>query len=540
MFDFFKFLKGLPADKQAQTLDVSPESPGVKEQSWRSQKLRTSLKENLTTLHFILADCYDVVFREFDFAQLPDIRLALIYIDGLADKIQVSNFVMRSLSLEVPPALPKDYIITKAQAFNFIRDRGLCIHQIKEADTLEVVIDAIMSGDTALLVDGHDRAIINSARGWEARSIEDSKTEAVVRGPRESFVETLRTNTSLLRRRIKNPALKTEVMLIGKITRTDVAIAYIKGVVYPGLVAEVKERLSRIEIDAVLESGYLEELIDDNPLSPFCTINHTDRVDKVAAMLLEGRVAILTDGTPYVLTVPTLFNEIIQSPEDYYQRYIFYSLIRLIRILALIVFLIAPASYVALLTFHQEMLPTALLLSIAGQREAVPFPALIEVLLMDVTFEILREAGIRMPQPMGQAVSIVGAIVIGEASVRAGLVSPATVIVVALTGIASFTLCYSGTLPLRLMKFPLTMIAAFSGLIGLICSLIILITHLASLRSFGIPFLYPVMPLSPAELKDVVVRAPWWALLTRPHLLGKENLNRMKAGLKPKPPGEER
>jgi len=407
---------------------------------------------------------------------------------------------MRSLSLEVPPALPKEYKITKAQAFDFIRDRGLCIHQIGEANTLGEVIDAVMSGDTALLIDGHAKTIINGARGWEARSIEDSKTEAVVRGPRESFVETLRTNTSLLRRRIKNPALKIEIMPIGKITHTDVAITYIKGVVYPGLVTEVKERLSRIEIDAVLESGYLEELIDDNPLSPFCTINHTDRADKVAALLLEGRVAIITDGTPYVLT--------------------------------------APASYVALLTFHQEMLPTALLLSIAGQREAVPFPTLVEVLIMDLTFEILREAGIRMPQPVGQAVSIVGALVIGEASVKAGLVAPATVIVVALTGIASFTLCYSGTLPLRLIKFPLTMIAAFTGLIGLICSLIILITHLASLRSFGIPFLYPVMPLSPTELKDVVVRAPWWTLLTRPHLLGKENLHRMKAGLKPKPPGK--
>ena len=528
MFDFFKSKKTQEATKL--------ESPGVKEQAWRSQKLKTSLKENLTTLHFILADCSDVVFREFNFAQLPDIRLALIYVDGLADKIQVSNFVMRTLSLEVPPALPKEYKISKAQAFDFIRDRGLCIHQIDETDSLARLIDAIMSGDTVLLVDGHARAIINSARGWEARSIQDSKTDVVVRGPRESFVETLRTNTSLLRRRIKNPALKIEVRPIGQITRTDVAVIYIKGVVYPGLVTEVKERLSRLEIDAVLESGYLEELIDDNPLSPFCTINHTDRVDKVAAMLLEGRAAILTDGSPYVLTVPTLFNEIIQSPEDYYQRYFFYSLIRLIRLIALIFFVTAPAIYVALLTFHQEMLPTALLLSIAGQREAVPFPTIVEVLLMDLTFETLREAGIRMPQPVGQAVSIVGAIVIGDASVRAGLVSPATVIAVALTGIASFTLCYAGTLSLRLIRFPLTMIAAFTGLFGLITSLIILITHLASLRSFGIPFLYPVMPLSPAELKDVVVRAPWWAMLTRPHLLGKENLHRMKAGLKPKPP----
>ncbi|GAB6273211.1 MAG: spore germination protein [Peptococcaceae bacterium] len=532
MFDFLKSKKALEAARL--------ESPGVKEQAWRREKLSNSLPENLAKLRLLMADCSDVIFREFIFAQQNDVRLTLIYVDGLADKIQVSNFIMRALSLETRMALPEDYKVTRAQAFDFIRERGLCIHQIEETDSLGSLVDAIMSGDTVLLVDGHARAIINGARGWETRGIEDSKTEAVVRGPRESFVETLRTNTALLRRRIKNPALKIEVLTIGRITRTEVAVVYIKGVVYPGLVTEVKERLSRIEIDAVLESGYLEELIDDNPLSPFCTINHTDRVDKVAAMLLEGRVAIITDGTPYVLTVPTLFNEIIQSPEDYYQRYFFYSLIRLIRVAALIIFLIAPAVYVALLTFHQEMLPTSLLLSIAGQRDAVPFPTLVEVIIMDLTFEVLREAGIRMPQPVGQVVSIVGAIVIGDASVRAGLVAPATVIVVALTGIASFTLCYSGTLPLRLMRFPLTMIAAFTGLFGLICSLIILITHLTSLRSFGIPFLYPVMPLSPAQLKDVVVRAPWWALLTRPHLLGKENLHRMKAGLKPKPPGKRR
>jgi len=418
-------------------------------QSWQNQFLSKDLEENLRQLKTIFKNCSDVIFREFVFAQNEQIRLALVYTDGLTDKSQISEQVMRALSLEVPMVVPGQEI-SKARALEFIKQRGLCIHQIAETSQMEKIIDAILSGDTVLLVDGHATAIINGARGWEGRAVEDSKVEVMVRGPRESFVETLRTNTSLLRRKIKNPALKIEVMKIGQVTRTDVAIAYVQGIVSPGVLNEVKQRLGKIKIDAVLEGGYLEELIDDNPLSPFCTTNHTDRPDKLAAQLLEGRVAIMVDGTPYVLTVPALFIEIMQFPEDYYQRYVFSSANRILRLLSLIFVLVSSAFYVAIISYHHELLPTALLLSIAAQREAVPFPALAEVLLMEFVFEILREAGIRMPQPLGQAVSIVGALVIGEAAVRAGLVAAATVIVVALSGVASFSFCYSGATTIRI------------------------------------------------------------------------------------------
>ncbi|MBC7326146.1 MAG: spore germination protein, partial [Moorella sp. (in: Bacteria)] len=392
------------------------------------------------------------------------------------------------------------------------------------------------SGDTVLLVDGHAAAIINGARGWEARAISDPVAEPTVRGSRESFVEDLRVNTSLLRRKIKSPHLKIEALRLGEVTNTDVAVAYIEGIVNEKLVAEVKSRLERIKIDAVLETGYIEELIEDNPFSPFPTVNHTEKPDRAAALLLEGRVTILVDGSPFVLTVPNLFVEYLQAPEDYYERFLFASAVRLIRFVSMILSLTLPSLYIAATSFHHELLPTPLLLSIAAQREAVPFPVFIEVLIMELSFEILREAGVRLPRPIGQAVSIVGALVIGEASVRAGLVAAATVIVVALTGIASFTFFYSFSIAFRLLRFTLMVLSAALGLLGLISGLAVITIHLCSLRSFGVPYLSPMVPTTGVDLKDVVLRSPWWGMFTRPRLIARQEQKRQEQGLKPTPP----
>lgn len=495
------------------------------------------LDENIRMMKAIFTSCRDVVFRRFVLAQNEEIRLTLIYTEGLTDKNQVDDQIMRALSLDLPVVVSGGKI-KREQAMELIKQKGLCIHKIDETCRVDRVVDAVLAGDTVLLVDGHSTAIINGSRGFTARPVEDSVTDRLVRGPREAFVETLGTNISLIRRKIKNPALKIETIKIGRVTRTDVAVLYVEGIANPKIVAEVRRRLARIDIDGILEGGYIEEFIEDNPLSPFCTINHTDRVDKVAAFLLEGRVAIVVDGTPAVMTVPALFVELLQNPEDYYQRYIFSSAVRMLRVFTYFLTLLAPSVYVALITYHSELLPTSLLLSVAAQREAVPFPALAEVLTMELTFEILREAGIRMPQPMGQAVSIVGALVIGEAAVRAGMVAPATVIVVAITGIASFTFCYSTTLTIRLIRFPLLIISGTLGLYGLSTGLFVLAVHLVGLRSFGVPFLFPLAPLSAGELKDVAVRAPWWAMLTRPSLLSGKNIQRASRGLKPGAPGK--
>lgn len=539
MSNFFKKLMGKPkGSKKAPFYDAvdknKTQEPDIIKHPFNNEKLTSKLSDNLNKLKTIFTNCNDVIFREFIFAQNEDIRLVIVYTDGMVDKLQVSEQIMRALALEVP-MVAQGQKIDKSRALDFIRERGLCIHQIKETNLVDDVVQAILSGDTVLLVEGHSTAIINSARGWEARSITESQAEQTVRGPREAFVETLRTNTSLLRRKIKNPNLKIEILKLGEVTNTDVAVVYIHTIVNDKIVTELKTRLKSIKIDGILETGYIEELIEDSPFSPFPTINHTEKPDRVAAALLEGRVAIMVDGTPMVLTLPNLFVEYLQFSEDYYERSIYASATRMLRFFALFASLCLPSLYIAVTSFHHELLPTTLLLSIAAQHEAVPFPVFVEVLAMELSFEVLREAGIRLPRAIGQAVSIVGALVIGEAAVQAGLVAPTTVIVVAFTGIASFVFFYSLSISFRLLRFMLMVLSATFGLFGLVTGIAILGIHLCTLRSFGVPYLSPLAPTTGIDIKDTIVRAPWWAMLTRPRLIGKKNLQRQETGQKPSP-----
>ncbi len=507
-----------------------------RQDSQQNQTLSIDLNTNLQNLNTTFSQCSDLVLREFVIAQQEGIRGALLYIDGMADKLQISEQIMKTCILEFPMANPS-LELTSANVLNIIKNRCLTIHQVKEASKLADLIDAILAGDTILLIDGSTTALINGARGWEARSVSESEAEVVIRGPREAFVETLRTNTALLRRKIKNSNLKMEKIVLGEATKTDVVIAYIKGIVHDDIVAEVKRRLNHIKVDSILEGGYIEELIADSPLSPFPLVNHSERPDSIAGMLLEGRVAIITDGTPDVLTVPTLFIEFVHSPDDYYEKFYISSFVRMIRFSAMTLSLILPSLYIAVITYHQEMLPTNLMLSLAEQREAVPFPAFVEALLMEISFESLREAGVRLPRQVGQAVSIVGALIIGEAGVMAGIVAPSTVIVVALTGISSFMIAHKASATLRLLRFPIMILSATLGLFGLIAGLITMLVHLATLRSFGIPYLSPLSPLSTGDLKDVFVRAPWWAMFMRPRFLGGiKDPQRQKFRLKPTPP----
>lgn len=366
-------------------------------------------------------------------------------------------------------------------------------------------------------------------RGWEHRAIAEPSTETVIRGPKEAYIENLQVNLALLRRKIKSSELKFEKLIVGRYTKTDVVVAYINGLADPKIVNELKNRIQKIDIDGVLETNYLEELIEDNPYSIFPTIKHTERPDTTAGLLLEGRIAVFVDGTPFVLTLPSLFVSNMQSSEDYYERYYISSFIRLIRFLALNISLLLPSLYIAISTFHPEMLPSLLLLSLANQREGVPFPAVVEVLIMEIIFEILREAGVRLPRPVGQTVSIVGALVIGEAAVSAGIVSPAMVIVVALTGIANFVIpAYNTASAIRLLRFFMIILGGTFGLFGIMVGLMAIQGHLATLRTFGIPYLSPIAPINLEGQKDVWVRSPWWAMRKRPSVIGYLNLNRQK------------
>ncbi|KHE72680.1 spore germination protein, partial [Halobacillus sp. BBL2006] len=386
-----------------------------------------------TSLEFIkesLGGSSDLVVRRITINKSP---CAVLYIDGLVDKNTVQDFIMEALMLEMPSRRA-----SVNHLYQIIKDASLPIGELSEVENYEDLFKRLLSGETIFLLDKEKKALSASTKGWRDRGVQETTSESVIRGPKEAFTETLRTNTALLRRKIKDPTLRVDAKSIGKLTHTDVAVVYLEGTAQDSVVKEVHKRLDQIDIDGILESGYIEEYIQDAQYSPFPTVYYSEKPDAIAAGILEGRVAIITDGTPDVLLAPALFVNFFQSSEDYYQRADIGTLIRILRLICFNIALFMPSLYIAFTTFHQEMIPSPLLISLAAQREGVPFPAFVEAMIMELTFEILREAGVRLPKPVGSAVSIVGALVLGQSAVQAGLVSPAMVIVVALTAISSF------------------------------------------------------------------------------------------------------
>jgi len=481
------------------------------------------LHEQTQRLRAIFDQCSDVVFREIKIASR--VKGVLVYLDGIVNTRELHDNAIRPLLL----------LHAQKQALTpeLMEEQGISLSQITHAVTEADVVDAILTGNAALLIEGYAEALILSVRGGEHRSVSEPLTESVVRGPREGFTEHLRTNTGLLRRKIKSSQLKLTSLTIGEQTQTVVVLAYIDGIVEPAVIAEVLQRLRDIHIDGVLESGYIEEFIQDEPLSPFPQMQYTERPDTVAAQLLEGHFAIFVDGTPFVLTGPVTFWQMMQASEDYYERYLLTTLIRWLRYIFLFVALFMPSLYIAITTFHQDMLPTSLLLSIAAARESIPFPALVEALIMEVAFEALREAGIRLPKTIGQAVSILGALVIGQAAVEAGIVSAPMVIVVSLTGLASFTIPrFNAAIAVRILRFPLMFLGGAFGLFGIVIGTTWIVLHLSHLRSFGVPYLSGLAPSKKGEWKDILVRAPWPKMRLRPLTYTQRHRKRVDTGRK--------
>lgn len=507
----------------------SPTSDPPAQHEVEQQPIRADVDRNLASLKELLKDCTDVVYRTFETSLPNPRRVVLVYVDGLVDKKTIDEAIMIPLMVQAPRVDGGG-----ADTAHQLNLRLLPQNQVKEVSTIGAVIDGIMRGNSALLVDGQAIALLCATEGWEKRPIEEPKAEKLVRGPREGFTENLRTNTAMLRRRLPTPALKFEEMKIGRLTQTRVLIAYLDPVVSQFVLKEVRRRLSQIDIDGVLESGYLEEFIEDSPWSPFPQLEHTERPDKTAGALLDGRVAIMTDTTPFVLLAPVTLPQFFLTSEDYYVRFWNGTMFRWVRILAAFFAILLPALYIAITTFQPELLPTTLLISLAATREGVPFPALVEALMMEITMEVLREAGERLPQAVGQAVSIVGGLVIGESAVRAGIASPAMVIVVSFTAIASFAIpAYAALHSVRMLRFVMMFLASTLGLPGVMWGVLALYIHVASMRSFGVPYLSPLAPLKPNDLKDTVVRAPWWAMVRRPWIVNTRARPRQPSGQGP-------
>lgn len=489
----------------------------------KGEVLSTSLEANLRRFKLdIFADNEIVMFRKFRSASPKPRECVLIFNDYMAKHEFLSHYVLQPMMEKSIPARLEGKKLVQHIMNTIISADGVDF----QASIAELT-EAVLSGSGVVLIDGCDLGIVVDAQGWEKRKVSEPPTANVVRGPRVGFTEELGVGLALLRRRIKCPSLKFRYFEVGTQTRTKVAISYIEGLASEKLVDEVITRIEEIEIDGVLDSGYIEELIRDTPFTPLPTIGSSERPDVVAARLLEGRVAILVDGSPFALTVPHFFVENFQASEDYYKNWINASFQRLLRYICFFLTTSTPALYLVLINYHPQLIPTELVLSISAARMAVPFPAVVEVTAMGLMFEILREAGIRLPQPIGDAISIVGAIVLGEAAVSANLVSAPMIIVVGVTGISGFaTPSLHGSA--IIIRFILVILSSIFGLYGYLFGAVALLLHLATIHSFGAPYLTGYISFFPQDTKDTLLRAPWWGMLWRPRFLATRNKVRMR------------
>lgn len=476
-----------------------------------------SVKANLQNIKHAVGQAEDLVVREITLGQ-TGIRCGIACIDGLIDKKMINDQVLRNIQLYATIA-GKPHPANGEEAVSLLEAELLSTYQVTRASTLDDVMLSVLSGDTALFVDGSNVALIIDSKGWESRGIEEPQTESLIRGPKEGFTENIRTNMALIRRRIRDVNLRFKTYKIGRRAKKDVTLCYIDGIVHPQLLAEIERRVLSIDMDDAEGSGYIEQWIADSFLTPFPLIINTERPDKVSAALLQGKAALLVDGTPFQLIMPMTFASMLRSPEDYYEHWLIASLIRMLRLIAAFASTFMPALYIALVEFHHGMIPSKLAFSIAGTREGVPFPAVVEAFIMEGTLELLREAGLRLPKPIGQTIGIVGGLVIGEAAVSAGIVSPIMVIIVAVTAISSFTLpSYAFSISLRMLRFAVMLAAAVFGLYGIILAYIMINIHLVNLTSFGVPYSAPFAPFFARDWKDLIVRMPPMELDKRPQV----------------------
>ncbi|MDP3487445.1 MAG: spore germination protein [Bacillota bacterium] len=471
--------------------------------------------EDYEGLRNSLRDAADLKFRIIHTA--GNRKAAIFYYANLTDGGVVSQSLIKPLQ-EYQYALDPDYI-----AQNVIN-----ISEFKKEKEHQLIGNCLADGSVAVLLEGVPEAVIFNVLRIEHRSIERAQTEDVLIGPHESFSENLGDNLALLRRRLATPQLKIKEISLGTVSRTKVAIIYLEGIVQQKLVDEVEERLRRIDIDYVLGATMLSSFLEDEPLSLFPILRVTERPVRVVPVLAEGRVVIMADGDPGVLIAPSFAPEYIQSTEDYFERPIVATFLRFIRLIGLVISVFFPGVWIALVIFHHGILPHPLFTSIVAGREGVPLPTVLEMFILLFVFDIIIEASSRMPSRVGQALGIVGGLLLGQSAVQAGLVSTTLVIVVALTGVAIFTQPVPTFVnPIRLLKYPVVLAASLLGLFGLVWILIYIILQVSALRSFGYPYMYPMAPFYPKAEMDIFARLPLFWLQKRPKFLSPKNVKRM-------------
>ncbi len=501
----------------------------------QSSNITENITDNENYLKNVLGQGSELNYRQLVVPTLGNCPALIVFAYGMVDIKRIDEYILAPL-MSNSELSQKDIQLKSAGKTTLLMQSRIFLASTKETSLWTEICDAIVTGNTVLLLDKSNSGLIFATKGWKARDVSEPLTESEVKGPREGFVEDILTNIVLIRRRVKDYNLRFDNFIIGERTKTEVVVAYLKDMVDQSILSEVKLRLNRIKVDSILESGYIEELIKDAPVSIFPTNESTERPDKASAAILEGRIVILVDNTPFALIVPTVFWNFIKASGDYYENLHIAILLRLIRLLALFLSTSASSFYVLLTSYHQEMIPTSLALKIAAGRYGVPFPSIIEAFAMEVILEVMREAGLRMPKPIGQTISIVGTLVIGQAAVTAGFVSPAVVIVIAVAAISAFAIpSYSLSRTTTLIRFPLLFATAFLGIFGYLGGVMIFCLYLLSIRSMGQPYVAPVSPFDKSRIKDIVTRAPWWRMQEHTKL-GYQKDSQAVKDLKPKPP----
>lgn len=478
-----------------------------------NQALSTSLQKNIETLNAIFIDDDTIATRWITNCHNTILQYCIVQNDGLVSSVIINENIIKPLMLS-------EALLNKGQQIDTLIQQVLFVNQVKRTKEWQEIIEAVTYGDTILFVDGEKEALLLNSKGFNVRGIDEPSGEKILSGPREGFCEALMMNLSLVKRRLRTNELKIKFQSLGVRTHTQVCICYIDSIVNKKVLEELQQRLEKIEIDGVLDSNYITECIRDSKWSPFRATGYTERPDVVVAKLLEGRVALFVDGSPVALTLPYLFVENFQSNEDYYLSFYYTSFERLLRMLSFLLTLTVPSIFILIVAFHHEILPTTLLINIARERLGVPLPAGLEAVIMLILFDILKETGIRLPSGIGQALSIVGALVIGQAAVEAKLVAAPMVVIIATTAITGL-LVPKLNAPIVYIRLLLLALSSTLGLLGFILGLAGVLIHLLNLYSFGIPQLTPIEHLRYQDVKDTYIRGPWWKMMNRPSKLTK-------------------
>lgn len=483
------------------------------------------LKKNKADFLQLIGESADIKKKSMQVGIRKDIACFIAYIEVTGGSFMFENSVVGRLLNQLCTMEKKDIYVC-------LEKNALGISDSTLFETVEEAAAGMLTGDVILFIDGFDKAVKIPDKGYPAMSVKEPESEKVIRGSREGFSDSIKVNTALIRKRLRTPNLRVKEMKAGIRSNTIVDIVYMEELAEPAVLQEVERRLNRYEIDGILDSGMLEQLSEEKWYSPFPQFQTTQRPDRAAMAILEGRVVILSDNSPTGLIVPTDYNSFIKTSDDYYNRWEIASFARILRYLAAFFAMTLPGLYLAVTNFHTQVLPTTLLLSFAAARQGVPFPAVVEVFLMELSFELLREAGVRLPGAMGSTIGIVGGLIIGQAAVEANIVSPIVVIVVAFTALCSFAIPNEEfATAFRLLKFGFLLLCSWLGFYGFLYGLLFVFIHLSHLKSFGIPYL---MPFVGADLsgyedeRDSLIRIPLFFMKKRPIYARKEQRTRLK------------